>query len=449
MSSKPPSDSQSSNASQPEKTPRGARRKSPAEKKVRIKVIGVGGAGVNAVDRLVLDGQDEISLLALNTDAQALASCVVTEKLQIGESLTHGLGAGGDPDVGRSAAEEDIEQIRDLVEGYDLIFVAAGMGGGTGTGAGPVIARVAREEGALVLALVTMPFTHEGRRRMEIAHEGFRAMQDAADAVICIPNDKLLDLADENTSVLDAFRPTDEFLSKGVARIWQMLRKTGLINIDFADLRSVLRRSQGETLFGFGEGSGANKLDQALENALRSPLLSDQKILAKASSVLIGVTHGPDFTMAQLKSLMEKLHKNFGPESSCKQGIIVDENYTDKLTVVVIASTGQPLDGREKVEARKSLNSGTSRTGLSGSEENETPSEEGMTDSSEIISGRGKRKKTGVHELITDSARQQTLKLDESTRGLFERVEKTLINGEDLDRPTFIRRGIVLRNVNG
>jgi cell division protein FtsZ len=420
-------------------SPNRSKRRAPAEKKIRIKVVGVGGAGVNAVDRLVLDGFEEVSLLAVNTDAQALASSVVTEKLQIGENLTHGLGAGGDPQIGRYAAMEDIEQLRDLLEGYDLIFVAAGMGGGTGTGAGPIVAQVAREEGALVLAMVTMPFTHEGKGRHTIATQGMAKMREAADAVMCIPNDKLLALAGEETSVLDAFRPTDEFLSKGVCKIWQMLKRTGLINIDFADLCSVLRRRNGETLFGFGEGVGEEKLQQALDGALASPLLSDERVLSKAGSVLVGVTHGPDFTMAQLRKLMEKLQERLGPQTACKQGIVVDENYADRLTIVVIASTGEAIPESELAKPKTKLQAQVvSPT---------TEKKEGKEDFfPEIVAG-PKRKKGGAYDFIDSSPKQETLKLDESTRGLFERVERTLVNGEDLDRPTFIRRGIVLKNI--
>lgn len=414
-------------------------RRSPAEKKIRIKVIGVGGAGVNAIDQLMLDGFESVSLLSVNTDAQALASSVVTEKLQIGENLTHGLGAGGDPQVGRYAALEDIELLRDLVEGYDLIFIAAGMGGGTGTGAAPVIANVAREEGALVLAFTTMPFTHEGRQRMEIARDGLAAMQGAADAVICVPNDKLLALSGEDTSVLDAFRPTDDFLSNGVRRIWQMLARTGHINIDFADLRSVLQRQNGETLFGFGEGSGEDKLRQAITGALGSPLLQDNEMLARAGSVIVGVTHGPDFTMAQLRKLMEEVHGKLGAGAACKQGIVVDENHADRLSLVIIASTGEPIRAAVKPPAmvareprRPATEMGAAFKGM-------------LSDETVRKPAAARKKEKPQMELAGILPKQETLKLDESTRGLFERVERTVLDGEDLDRPTFIRRGVALR----
>ncbi len=426
-------------------------RRAPAEKKIRIKVVGVGGAGVNAVDRLALDDFNEVSLLVINTDAQALASSVVTEKLQIGENLTHGLGTGGDPEIGKSAATEDMESLRDALEGYDLIFVAAGMGGGTGTGAGPIIARIAHEEGALVLALVTMPFTHEGKRRMKIAREGLAEMQESANAVLCIPNDKLLALAGEKTSVLDAFRPTDEFLSNGVRRIWQMLRRTGLINIDFADLCSVVRRRNGETVFGFGEGTGEKKLEKALEGALNSPLLNDTHVLTRACSVLVAVTHGPDFMMPELRRLMEELHQRIGPDAACKQGIVVDENYSNRLSIVVIASTGEAIAGEQPSAVHPGKQKGANGSG-NGAKSEDKHAVPDQSSSDELLaegaSGRKSgRRKGGAYEFIGSSPKQETLKLDEATRGLFERVERTVVNGEDLDRPTFIRRGIVLKNV--
>lgn len=413
------------------------------ERKLRIKIVGVGGAGVNALDRMVMDRFDDISLLSVNTDAQALATSVVHEKLQIGESLTLGLGAGGDPQTGRFAALESKELLRDKLKGCDLIFMAAGMGGGTGTGAGPVIARIAREEGSLVLALITLPFTHEGKRRMEVAREGLCAMQEAADAVVCIPNDKLLDLSSDQTSVMDAFRPTDEFLSHGVHRIWSMLTRTGMINIDFADLRSVLRRHDGETLLGFGEGTGPNKVEQALEGVFRSPLLSDASLLAKANAALIGVTHGPDLKMSQFHGLLKELTSRLGSDVACKQGVDVDENYGDRLSVILIASTGKPMP--EEESGKKSI----VESGGSSSAESmiQNASVSLFADGPTIQ--RASRKNEGAYEFIGASSglRQETLKLDEATRGLFERVERTVVNGQDLDRPTFIRRGIVLKKI--
>lgn len=397
-----------------------AGRRAPAEKRVRIKVIGVGGAGVNAIDRLVQDGFDQVGLLAINTDSQALANCMVADKLQIGERVTHGLGAGGDPDVGRQAAFEDAEAIQDAVRGYDLVFLAAGLGGGTGTGASPFIAKAAREQGALVLALVTLPFVYEGKPRERVAQGGLTALQDAADAVICIPNDKLYDLAGEETSVQQGFAPTDDFLSGGVRKIWRMLTFTGLINIDFADLRAVLRRRGGETLIGFGDGAGPEKVAQAVEGAFGSPLLSDPEVLRRAECALVAVTHGPDFKMSQYRELMKIVNEKLGSQAACKQGPIIDEDCQDRISLLIIASTGKPIMPAPSRSGR-TLDGAIQASSLNPS----APS---------YAFDRGKGK-----------FQQGVLNLHEVSRGVFGGVERTVVEGEDLDLPTFIRRRIQLR----
>jgi cell division protein FtsZ len=275
-------------------------------------------------------------------------------------------------------------------------------------------------------------------------------MKMAADGVICIPNDQLLILAGEETSVLDAFRPTDDFLSQGVRKIWQLLARTGLINIDFADLRAVLKRKNGETLFGFGEGSGKKKLEEALEIALGSPLLQDHPTLSQATAALIGVTHGPDFTMSQLKRLMEGVHQRIGPQTACKQGIVVDEAYSDRVTLVVIASTGEPILGEEN-DAKPSVKpegsspsshkEGVREKKASLHSRKSTGHGTDLTENSSLTPRPGGRKKLEKTEAKVETPKQETLKLIDSTRGLFEHVERTILNGEDLDRPTFIRRG--------
>ncbi|NUN92953.1 MAG: cell division protein FtsZ [Verrucomicrobiae bacterium] len=397
-----------------------AGRRAPAEKRVRIKVIGIGGAGVNAIDRLVQDGFDQVGLLAINTDSQALTNCMVADKLQIGDRITHGLGAGGDPDVGRQAAIEDAEAIEEAVRGYDLIFIAAGLGGGTGTGASPVIAKAARAQGALVLALVTLPFVYEGKPRERVAQGGLAALQDAADAVICIANDKLYDLAGEEASVQQGFAPTDAFLSGGVRKIWRMLTFTGLINIDFADLRAVLRRRGGETLIGFGDGAGSDKVARAIEGAFGSPLLSDPEVLRRAECALVAVTHGPDFKMSQYGEMMKTVNEKLGPQAACKLGPIVDEDCQDQVSLLIIASTGKPIE------------SAASRSGRTLDGAIQTSSLNPTAPSHAFARGKGK-------------FQQGVLNLNEVSRGAFEGADRTVVDGEDLDLPTFIRRNVQLR----
>ena len=441
MPSNPP------NPSSPERSIFGNRR-APLERKTKVRVIGVGGAGVNALDRLTLEGFDQVSNLAINTDAQALASSVVQDKLQIGESLTNGLGAGGDPEIGKAAALEDIEDLREAVDGFDMVFLAAGLGGGTGTGASPVIARVAREAGVLVLAFVTMPFTHEGDQRMKVAQEGLAELQQVVDAIICIPNDKLLGLVDDETSVLDAFRPTDDFLSASVSRIWQMLTRTGLINIDFADLCSVLRRRNAETLIGFGEGKGEGKVEEALEAALKSPLLSESDLLTRATSMIVAVTHGPDFPMRRLQQLLENLRKRMGPRVACKQGIIVDESFSDQLAILIIASTGTPVE-RKIAAAPAAPAPPKSKSAVippAAPAEDQKPSSPPPSQPAPAETASARPPAKGKAAAAPAAPKQQTLGLEDLGGGIFAKGEHTVVDGQDLDRPTFIRRGITRRS---
>ena len=234
------------------------------DRNIAIKLVGVGGAGANAVDRLKMENLERLQLAVINTDYQALASSPVQDKVLIGMSVTRGLGAGGDPELGRMAAEADREKISAVVKDCDLVFLVTGMGGGTGSGASPVVAEIAAETGALVIAFVTMPFSFEGGRRLKQAEEGLRALRLVCDAVIPLPNDILLQEAEENETVLDSFARADEWIGRGVKSIWAMLFKTGLINVDFATLRQAFQQRGGKTLFGLGEGAGENAVADAI-----------------------------------------------------------------------------------------------------------------------------------------------------------------------------------------
>src|SRR5580658_7742228 len=236
-----------------------------ADRNIAIKLVGVGGAGSNAVDRLKMENLERLQLAVINTDYQALSSSPVQVKVLIGTSVTRGLGAGGDPEPGRLAAEADREKIAAVVRDCDLVFLLAGMGGGTGSGASPIVAEIAAEEGALVIAFVTMPFSFEGGRRLKQAEEGLQALRRVCDAVIPLPNDVLLQEAADHETVLDSFARADEWISRGVKSIWSMLFKTGLINLDFATLRQAFQQRGGKTLFGLGLGEGADPVAAALD----------------------------------------------------------------------------------------------------------------------------------------------------------------------------------------
>src|ERR1043166_6964891 len=243
------------------------------DRNIAIKLVGVGGAGANAVDRLKMENLERLQLAVINTDHQALSSSPVQDKVLIGMGVTRGLGAGVDPDLGREAAETDREKITKVVKECDLVFLLAGMGGGTGSGAAPVVAEIAAEAGALVIAFVTMPFSFEGGRRLKQAEEGLLALRKVCDAVIPLPNDILLQEAGENETVLDSFARADEWIGRGVKSIWAMLFKTGLINLDFATLRQAFQQRGGKTLFGLGEGAGENAVADALASLKLCPLL--------------------------------------------------------------------------------------------------------------------------------------------------------------------------------
>jgi cell division protein FtsZ len=443
------------------------------DRHVKIKVVGVGGAGTNAVDRLVLEGFQDINILSVNTDTQHLTGSVAPEKIQIGAQRTRGLGAGGDPKVGAEAALEDEMELRAALNGCDLVFLAAGMGGGTGTGAGPILARIAKQQGALVLALVTLPFSSEGKHRCRVAQHGLEEMRRCADAVICIPNDRLLSLAEEATSVLDAFRPTDQFLCDGVKLIYSMLAKTGLINIDFADLGAVLRREKGETLVGYGTGRGERKVEDSVRAALRSPLLSQSEILKQASAALVCMTYGATTTMREVNEGMRILQESLGDETAIKIGYVIDEMVGEEVCVLVIASTGRaskPADSRKaRVENRQveapppeetvpeapepvAIVAPAYEAAAPAEEEAEPEPVEVGAKPQEVFPGMQPEGVAGSVAATQErprkkEARQVSLPLDDTTHGIFDKHDRVIINGQDLDVPTFLRMGIRLQRV--
>src|SRR4051812_46411576 len=264
------------------------------DRNIAIKLVGVGGAGSNAVDRLKMENLERLQLAVINTDHQALSSSPVQDKVLIGMGITRGLGAGGDPDLGREAAEADRDKITKVVKDCDLVFLLAGMGGGTGSGAAPVVAEIAAESGALIIAFVTMPFSFEGGRRLKQAEEGLLALRKVCDAVIPLPNDILLQEAEEGETALDSFARADEWIGRGVKSIWSMLFRTGLINLDFATLRQAFHTRGGKTLFGLGAGSGENAVAEAIEGVKLCPLLATPEFARKADRLLVNIVGGTD-----------------------------------------------------------------------------------------------------------------------------------------------------------
>jgi cell division protein FtsZ len=312
-----------------------------------IKVVGVGGGGNNALNRMIEAGLHNVEFIALNTDAQALRGCMADVRIPIGGDMTQGLGAGNDPRIGEEAAEVSADEIKEAIRGADLVFVTAGKGGGTGTGAAPVVARLAMETGALTVGVVTRPFTFEGRKRSDQADVGIERLRDNVDTLIVVPNDRLLDVAD-NIPVVEAFRLADDVLRQGVQAITEIITETGEINVDFADVRHVLKGS-GTALFGIGHATGDDRARQAAINAIDSPLLESS--IDGATRVLLNISGGSDLALYEVNEVAEVVAQAVDPEANMIFGAIVDQALTNHVKVTVVAS-GFRDAVREKTPSR-------------------------------------------------------------------------------------------------
>ncbi|MCL4123971.1 UNVERIFIED_CONTAM: hypothetical protein GTU68_043444 [Idotea baltica] len=304
--------------------------------KAVIKVFGVGGGGLNAVNNMIESGLEGIEFFAANTDSQALVSCKATNKIQLGDEITRGLGAGADPDVGFAAAQESIEGIRKELEGADMVFITAGMGGGTGTLASSVIAEVARELGCLTVGVVTKPFLFEGKRRMKNADRGIEELKKNVDTLITIPNQRLLSIAGRNTTLLDTFKRADDILFQAVKGISDLIIFEGLVNVDFADVKAVMSE-MGMAMMGTGESSGENRALEAAEKAVSSPLLEDISIHG-ARGVLINITASSDVTLQEINEAAELIHNEAHEDANIIWGMVIDPDSEDKVRVTVIAT---------------------------------------------------------------------------------------------------------------
>ncbi|MEM9907491.1 MAG: cell division protein FtsZ [Cyanobacteria bacterium P01_D01_bin.44] len=317
----------------------------------RIKVIGVGGGGCNAVNRMIDSGLAGIEFWTVNTDAQALTNVSTQNALQIGEKLTRGLGAGGNPAIGQKAAEESRDEISSCLEEADLVFITAGMGGGTGTGAAPVVAEVAKEAGALTVGVVTRPFTFEGRRRTSQAEEGIQALQACVDTLIVIPNDKLLSVISEQTPVQEAFRFADDILRQGVQGISDIITIPGLVNVDFADVRAVMADA-GSALMGIGVGSGKSRAREAAIAAISSPLLETS--IDGAAGAVFNITGGSDLTLHEVNSAAEIIYEAVDPNANIIFGAVIDDRMQGEVRITVIATGFNPEMGGSAASAAAS-----------------------------------------------------------------------------------------------
>ena len=308
----------------------------------QIKVIGVGGAGCNAVNRMIESGLKAVSFMAINTDKQALAGCKAETKLQIGEKLTKGLGAGGNPEIGQKSAEENLEDLKKFISGADMVFVTAGMGGGTGTGAAPVVAKLSKEMGILTVGVVTRPFTFEGKKRAAHANQGVNYLKKVVDSLVVVPNDKLLQVSEKSTSLLEAFSMADEVLKQGVQGISAVINNPGTINLDFADVKAIMS-DRGVAHMGVGIGKGEDRISEAVREAIESPLLETS--IKGAKAILMDIAGGYDLAMLELNEAADQIAKDADKDAVIYFGTSIREEMQDEVVITVIATgfEGRPV----------------------------------------------------------------------------------------------------------
>ncbi|MDQ6655399.1 MAG: cell division protein FtsZ [Verrucomicrobiota bacterium] len=477
-----------------------------------ITVIGVGGAGSNALDRIVLDGLERAELIVANTDAQSLASSVAARKVQLGRMSTRGLGAGGDPEIGFAAAEEATEEIRNSLCDARMVFICAGLGGGTGSGAAPLIAELARETGAMVITFATMPFSFEGKRRTAQAEQALARLREVSDAVICFENDKMGDIVAPKAGVHQAFAAADVTISQSVRAIVNLMQRPGLIRIGFDDLLSALRSRNGRCLFGYGESDTDNRAHDALTQALKNPLMDRGRLLSDAANVLVHVTGGPGMTLSEVEIMMREVERQIGDETQILFGTAVDHRMGNRMTVTLLSSiaaagetTPQPVRAAPTrvpkpqprdmapvpapapavtedkpvideeiapplpVAPERPLQTIEATIGepangellpqLLEPDEDQppigapAPAAESPTEIIEPepqqprvilpktkIPTPAKEPKPPVEKIV--QAKQEVLQFESVTRGRFEKSEPTIVEGQDLDVPTFLRKNV-------
>ncbi|HSY42820.1 MAG TPA: cell division protein FtsZ [Candidatus Acidoferrum sp.] len=407
-----------------------------------IKIFGVGGAGVALGDTLNQSEFAGANFAAIDTDAQSLAASSATLKIHLETKLLRGLGTGGDPERGHALAEEQFSTLKAACEGADVVFIVAGLGGGAGSGVSPVLARAAKESGALVLAFVTLPFLCERNRRQQQASHALEQLRTFADGVICLPNQKAFKLIDENTSVLDTFRITGGLLVEGIRGVWQLLTRPGLIQIHFDDLCGLVRDRHSESAFAFVETAGPARSREIIEKLLAHPLLDEGRALAGASAVLVSLTGGKDLTMAEVNRVMEKISQQCEP-AQIIMGAAIDPGMANKLSVTLIAAknSAEKTDSSSSSDSSKQ-NTLAIETNGDGLPENprfgNRPTSGLQAHTREPIVSRPVRKRD-KGKLI-----QPQLQLAIVSKGRFDKSEPTIHKGEDLDIPTYIRRGVPL-----
>src|ERR1700758_430077 len=440
----------------------------------KVRVIGVGGAGSNILDRAMLDGIDRVELAAANTDVQSLTGAVTNLKIQLGRNLTRGLGSGGDPELGLAAAEESTDEIQAATAGCDVVFVCAGLGGGTGSGAAPYIAKLARDAGALVLVLVTMPFTFEGRRRCAQATASLELIRQNADAVICFENDRMAELTLPRMGIHEAFAAADVTISQSIRAMANLLLQPGLIRLGFDDICAVIRDGDARALFGFGEADGENRAHDALVKALRNPLMHRGEMLASAVNVIVQIRGAANVTLGEIGNVMEELNRHISDRTQLMMGVAIDSGMGSRLSVSLISSLGgspkrlakadyPALGEPERGEPNPTSTAPILPEPVVHLQLGDEPAINGQkieVERSEevvILESAGKRpseNRTSKKEVAPADktapkappkkieAKQEVLQFDAVSRGRFEKSEPTIIDGQDLDVPTFLRRRV-------
>src|SRR5437016_3439816 len=453
---------------------------------IPIKIVSIGGAGLNALDRIVLDGLERADVVAINTDVQSLASSVAPHKVQLGRSVTRGLGAGGDPELGYQAAVESADEIREVLVDARWIFICTGLGGGTGSGAAPYIAQLAREAGSLVVAFATLPFAFEGKRRGAQARDALARFNEIANAVICFENDQMGDMVAPKAGIHQAFATADSMISQSVRSIVNLIQRPGLIRIGFDDLLAALRSRNGRCLFGFGESDSDNRAHDALAQALKNPLMDRGRMLADAARVLVQVAGGPGMTLSEVEILMQELGRHVNEETQILFGTAVDGRLGDRLSVTIISSlasedsiaaqeTSPPpepflapppaileqveepppapptIDIVPETESAASLEPApddwiaVEPPVAAEAAAPPVPAPSIKKPAPRLIPPKKKpvvEKEAKPPKEKSVQAKQEVLQFEPVTRGRFEKSEPTIVEGQDLDIPTFLRKNI-------
>jgi len=408
-----------------------------------LRIFGVGDAGIGTIEVLIADGLPGTSFVAVNAGGPALENSSATEKISVENKLLRGLGSGGDPECGRRAAEESNQQLKSACEGSDVVFIVAGLGGGSGTGISPVLARTAKAAGALVLAFVTTPFNCEGNRRLSLAEQGLEELKDAADGVICLPNQKIFQLIAENTSVVETFKITNRLLADGVRGVWRLLSSKGLIEIHLDDVCRVLQDRHSECAFAVAEAAGSERCQRVMDKLFANPMLDSGEALSESESVLVSLTGGLSLTIAEVNRLMEQIKNRCG-SAQLVVGACIDQGFDDRLAVTVITAKrfDRELAPRAQADGLDTQLLDRSATRKPNSRFLPPPPDLPREQVQQLLARQANGRSAARRS--SSKMRQTQLPLEIISKGRFDKSEPTIHKGEDLDVPTYIRRGVPL-----